>query len=127
MSIRSYDDKTKGRCEIEATDSAAVAHVVSRLPAYPARKAVVDIFDALADETRLRMLLALADFELCVCDLAAVCGISQSGVSHQLRILRDRDLVTYRREGKRAVYRLSDEHVRSLLAYGLEHAEERGR
>ena len=59
-----------------------------------------------------------------MCDLAAVCGISQSGVSHQLRLLRDLRLVTYRREGNRAVYRPADGHVQTLLSQGLEHAGE---
>lgn len=125
MSIRSYD--RKARCAIDAVDSEAVSSALSSLPAEQVRKVIVDIYDALADETRLRILLALAESELCVCDLEAVCGISQSGVSHQLRLLRDRDLVAYRRDGKRAVYRLADEHVRALLAFGLEHAEERGK
>jgi DNA-binding transcriptional ArsR family regulator len=84
----------------------------------------VAIFSALADPTRLRIVDALGIEELCVCDLAEVCGISQSGVSHQLRMLRDLGLVAYRREGNRAVYRLADDHVLTLLAQGLEHADE---
>ncbi|PKQ14887.1 MAG: hypothetical protein CVT67_11930 [Actinobacteria bacterium HGW-Actinobacteria-7] len=66
----------------------------------------------------------LAREELCVCDLAEVAGISQSGASHQLRLLRDRGLVAYRRDGQRAVYRLADDHVWMLIAAGLEHADE---
>lgn len=84
------------------------------------------IFSALADPTRLRIIEALSREELCVCDLASLAGVSQSGVSHQLRILRDRGLVAYRREGNRAVYRLADDHVRDLLAIGVEHAGEAG-
>jgi ArsR family transcriptional regulator len=82
------------------------------------------IFSALADPTRFRILDALSHEELCVCDLAAICGISQSGVSHQLRLLRERELVAFRRDGNRAVYRLADDHVRTLLAQGLAHADE---
>lgn len=82
------------------------------------------IFSALADSTRFRILDALAREELCVCDLAEIAGVSQSGVSHQLRLLRDRGLVSYRRDGQRAVYRLADDHVRTLIAVGLEHADE---
>ncbi len=82
------------------------------------------IFSALSDPTRFRMLEALSLGELCVCDLAEIVGVSQSGVSHQLRLLRDRGLVAYRRDGQRAVYRLADEHVRVLIASGLEHADE---
>jgi ArsR family transcriptional regulator, lead/cadmium/zinc/bismuth-responsive transcriptional repressor len=82
------------------------------------------LFSAMGDPTRLRLLEALAVEELCVCDLAQLSMISQSGVSHQLRVLRELGLVSFRRDGNRAVYRLADEHVRSLLAQGFEHAGE---
>ncbi len=87
------------------------------------------LFSAMGDPTRLRLLEALAVEELCVCDLARLSAVSQSGVSHQLRRARaSSGLVTFRRDGNRAVYRLADEHVRSLLAQGFEHAaEERAR
>lgn len=114
-------------CDVVVIDGEYVASARSATPSDDMLRAMVGIHGAIADETRLRILLALSRGEACVCDLAAVCGITQSGVSHQLRILRDRDLVTFRRDGKRAVYRLSDEHVRSLLDLALEHAEERTR
>lgn len=82
------------------------------------------LFAAFADPTRFRILEALAREERCVCDLAELVGVSQSAVSHQLRLLRDRELVTYRREGNRAIYRLADAHVESLIAVGLAHAAE---
>jgi len=126
MSNHSHDS-VDTECRIDLVDRDAVAMAVAALPAPAVRKAVVDIHDALADETRLRILLALSASELCVCDLASICGISSSGVSHQLRMLRDRDLVAYRRDGKRAVYRLSDSHVSSMLSIAIEHAEERAR
>ena len=126
MSNRSHEGNA-GTCRVEIVDTAAVEAVVASLPSPEVRKAVVDIHDALADETRLRILLALAQAELCVCDLARICDISASGVSHQLRLLRDRDLVTFRRDGKRAVYRLTDEHVSAMLAVAIEHAEEHAR
>jgi len=82
------------------------------------------IFSALADSTRFKILTSLANGELCVCDLQELCGVSQSAVSHQLRLLRDIDLVRARREGQRAYYRLSDAHVRNMLRVGIEHASE---
>jgi len=82
------------------------------------------IFSALADSTRFKILASLANGELCVCDLQELCGVSQSAVSHQLRLLRDIDLVRARREGQRAYYRLSDEHVKDMLKLGIEHASE---
>lgn len=113
-------------CEERIVDGAAVRRVVRTMPDPGRLKSIADIFHALADPTRLRLLTALASEPVCVCDLAEVAGVSQSAVSHQLRVLRDLDLVAFEREGKRAVYRLADEHVRSLLAQGRDHAAERG-
>ena len=82
------------------------------------------IFDALSDYTRFRILAALCAGERGVSDLQEVCQVSQSAISHQLRMLRDRGLVTARREGQRVIYRLADEHVASLIEVGLSHAAE---
>jgi DNA-binding transcriptional ArsR family regulator len=111
-------------CESDVVDPAAVASARAALADDRRVARTTTIFSALADPTRFRILDALATCELCVCDLAEVAGISQSGVSHQLRVLRDRGLVSFRREGQRAMYRLADEHVRALIATGLEHADE---
>ncbi|HLT18740.1 MAG TPA: metalloregulator ArsR/SmtB family transcription factor [Thermomicrobiales bacterium] len=83
---------------------------------------MVEIFGALADPTRLRIIAALATRELCVLDLAAAIGLSQSAVSHQLRVLRDRGLVRARRAGRRAYYRLDDDHVETLFRQARDHA-----
>lgn len=111
-------------CSAALIDPAAVARVRESVADPSRAERTAALFSALADPTRFRILHALAHEELCVCDIAAVAGISQSGVSHQLRLLRDRGLVGYRREGPRAVYRLADEHVRDLISIGLEHADE---
>ena len=81
----------------------------------------------MADPTRLRLLSALNTGELCVCDLAAVVGISESAVSHQLRLLRAHRLVAFRKEGRIAYYRLLDHHVTVLIGSALDHAGEDGR
>lgn len=80
------------------------------------------IFDALSDYTRFRILGALSMGERSVKELEEVCNVSQSAVSHQLRLLRDRGLVSARREGQRSVYTIADDHVNTLLRVGLEHA-----
>jgi ArsR family transcriptional regulator len=82
------------------------------------------IFDALSDLTRFLILSALMDGEKGVSELQAVCHVSQSAISHQLRLLRDRSLVKARREGQRVIYSLADEHVARLIELGLEHAAE---
>jgi ArsR family transcriptional regulator len=86
---------------------------------------VAELFAVLADPTRLRLVAALAERELCVCDLAATLGLSESAVSHQLRILRERGLVRSRREGRLVYYALDDDHVAALYAGALEHVGHR--
>ena len=82
------------------------------------------IFKLLGDPTRLRLVTALRGGEMCVCDLAAVLGVSESAVSHQLRRLRESALVKNRREGPVLYYSLDDDHVADLLRLGLEHVRE---
>ena len=83
------------------------------------------LLKVLADPTRLKILHSLATTkELCVCDLAVIAELSVSAVSHQLRLLRDRDLVHARRDGRMVYYSLADEHVSTLMDSGVEHAQE---
>lgn len=84
----------------------------------------VSLLKGFADETRLRLLCLLRDGEVCVHDLVEALDISQSGVSHQLRILRDAHLVAYRKEGRHVFYRLADAHVERLLDNALSHGAE---
>jgi ArsR family transcriptional regulator, lead/cadmium/zinc/bismuth-responsive transcriptional repressor len=84
-----------------------------------------ELFKVFSDPTRLRILGALVQGELCVCDLGAVLGASQSAVSHQLAVLRAARMVAWRREGKTVYYRLADDHVGQLLRLGFDHATER--
>lgn len=85
---------------------------------------LAETFKALADGTRLKILWALARREMCVCDLAALLGVSESAVSHQLRFLRALRLVANRRSGVILYYRLNDEHVEQLMHTALEHIRE---
>ncbi|WP_022668056.1 ArsR/SmtB family transcription factor [Desulfospira joergensenii] len=82
---------------------------------------MADIFKALSDPSRLKIVLALACREHCVCDIAVICGQTDSAVSHQLRILRTLKIVKNRREGKIIYYSLSDDHVRTLIKMSLDH------
>ena len=84
-----------------------------------------EIFSALADSTRLKILSLLAYSDLHVGAIVELTGGSQSAISHQLRLLRDRGLVTSHRQGQQVIYSFSDDHVRSLILIGFEHASER--
>jgi len=85
---------------------------------------LADLFKVFGDLTRIRILYTLSVQELCVCDIAEVLGMSQSAISHQLRVLKQSHLVKYRREGKTIFYSLADSHVATILAQGLDHVEE---
>jgi len=94
-----------------------------RLTAEIVRK-LAEIFQMLSDETRLRILRTLEKRELCVSDIAKETGVSQSAISHQLRVLRQTDLVRSQRRGKNIYYRIADGHVFSIVRDGLEHVTE---
>lgn len=111
-------------CDVFHADPARVAAVRSAMPDDPTVAALGEIFKALGDPTRLRLLTALGQAELCVCDLATLVGISESAASHQLRLLRALRLVRARRDGRMVHYRLDDDHIVRLLAQGLEHVGE---
>ncbi len=85
---------------------------------------LADIFQVLSDPTRLKIIDALREQELCVCDIQEILSMSASAVSHQLRVLRNFNLVKYRKEGRQAFYSLADQHIISLFCQGLEHVIE---
>lgn len=114
-------------CDIDHVHPEGVRRAQARLPDAHVASDLAALFSAFGDPTRVRLLAALAAGPLCVCDLAAVLGMTQSAVSHQLRLLRALGLVRARREGKLVWYTLDDDHVRTLLAVGAEHIGHRTR
>ncbi len=112
------------RCEINCIHDEAVKAVREVLFSEDVAISLAELFKALGDPTRVKILFSLITRELCVCDLSAVLGVSQSAVSHQLKILRTLRLVKFRREGKILYYSLADNHVEKLFAQGLEHVTE---
>lgn len=112
-------------CEVAHPLQGRAGPVRSLLPPPRTVIALADIFGALADPTRLRILSALARGELCVCDLADVLDLSVSAVSHQLKLLRTLRLVKARKAGRQAFYSLDDGHVERLLQEGLRHVVDR--
>lgn len=82
---------------------------------------MAELFKTFGDPTRIRILMSLARQEMCVCDIAELLCMSQSAISHQLRVLKQMELVKFRREGKTVFYSLADSHVSTILAQGLDH------
>ena len=85
---------------------------------------LAELFKVFGDSTRIKILYSMFEHELCVNDIAGLLNLSQSSVSHQLRILKTSKLVKFRREGKSIYYSLDDEHVRAIISMGMEHVEE---
>ena len=114
---------TADRCSETIIDEDKVKQAQQVLLDGLAATQLADTFKALADPTRVRIISILVHTELCVCDLAATLGMTQSAVSHQLRLMRDMRLVKSRKDGRMVYYALDDEHIRNLFLRGLEHVE----
>ena len=118
-------DFTSNLCSINEIDPEKVAFVQKKALPEQTVERLSRLFSALSDPTRLKILHALTvTEELCVCDLAALAELSVSAVSHQLRLLRDRDLVRARRDGRMVYYSVADDHIAILMGTGVEHADE---
>lgn len=113
-----------GICEVDLIHPEAVERVRSELPGEREMQRVAATFRVLSDPTRARIVYALSVEELCVCDVAAVAGLSVSAASHQLKRLRDQGVVSYRKDGRLAFYSLSDDHVRELIGGGVSRVRE---
>lgn len=112
-------------CKVYEEHLDKVLEAQSKLPEEETILEVADFFDALGNPTRLKILLALMEAgELCTCDLSAVTKLSVSAISHQLRILKDRKIVSYRKDGKNVFYRLDDEHIKEILRIAMVHLSE---
>ncbi len=101
-----------------------VESVMAQMPPDEILYDLAELFKVFGDTTRIRILYALFESELCVNDMAQLLGLSQTAVSHQLRVLKNNKLVKFRKEGKIIFYSLSDDHVKSLIETGMEHVEE---
>ena len=112
-------------CDDRIVHVEAVQAARKALPGVGTLAGLADVFAALGDPTRLRIVAALADRELCVCDLAATVGHSESAVSHHLRLLRSLGLVRARRDGRLVYYVLDDAHVALLYSQALDHVDHR--
>ena len=112
-------------CEIECINEKSVDEVKSKMLQDELLFEISDTFKVFGDSTRLKIMYALSQKELCVCDLAAVLDMSQSAISHQLRVLRSKNLVKFKKVGKMAFYYLADEHVVAIIEIGVEHAKEK--
>ena len=112
------------KCECTHIHEDVVKDVTAHMPEDEKICDLADFFKVFADSTRIKILYVLLCSEMCVCDLAETLQMTQSAISHQLRVLKQMDLVKNRRDGKTIYYSLSDSHISTILSQGLEHIEE---
>ncbi len=111
-------------CDVNEPHEEIIEQIRNALPQEDEMYDLAELFKAFGDSTRIRMLFALFEADICVCDLAEALGMTQSAVSHQLKILKQSRLVKSRREGRSVIYYLADDHVRTIIGQGKEHIEE---
>lgn len=111
-------------CDYLCIHPEVIDEVTKNLPSERTVGAMADFFKAFSDPTRVRILCALWEHELCVCDISTLLGMTQSAISHQLRFLRQARLIKSRREGKAVFYSLADEHVQSIINCAKDHINE---
>jgi ArsR family transcriptional regulator len=111
-------------CQEDIVHEDVIAAVRAQLPPEELLYDLAELFKIFGDSTRVKILYALLEAEMCVCDIASLLCMTQSAISHQLRMLKQTKLVKSRRAGKTVFYSLADDHVRTILSMGMEHLEE---
>ena len=118
------EPKDVERCEYMHVHEAIVNQVNQNMPDEEVLYDLAELFKVFGDSTRVKILCVLFEAEMCVCDIAELLSMSQSAISHQLRVIKQSKLVKNRREGKTIFYSLADEHVRAIFNQGMEHIME---
>ena len=110
--------------ETQGNNAALWDRVLEDMPDEESLYDLAELFKVFGDTTRIRILYVLFEAEMCVCDIAQILNMTQSAISHQLRVLKQARLVRNRREGKQIYYSLADDHVRTIIGQGMDHIEE---
>lgn len=121
IAIDKFNDE---KCEVTLIHEDNVKKAINELPDDELIADMSDMFKIFGDQTRVKILMALESGELCVCDIAAVMNMSQSAISHQLRVLKQSNIVKTRREGKVVYYSISDDHVKEIFDIAMVHVQE---
>ena len=112
------------QCDCNIIHKSAVNKAIRKMPKEEIFDKLIDFYKLLGDSTRSKILFAIDQHEMCVCDIANVLGMTKSAVSHQLKLLKESKLIKSRRDGKEVLYTLDDEHVTQVFELSLEHVKE---
>lgn len=121
MQKKNVNQEQNDICEEKIVHEDIVQKTMKSMPDMDTLFSLAELFKVFGDTTRIRIMCALFENELCVCDIAEILGMGQSAISHQLRLLRAASLVRVRRDGKQSYYSLDDDHVRKIYEMGLNH------
>lgn len=121
---RIQQEVDEGSCEFMHIHEEIVDKVEKVMPDEQQLLDLSEFFKVFGDSTRIKILYVLSQSEMCVCDIATLLQMGQSAISHQLRVLKQMRLVTFRRDGKTVFYKLADSHIQTILAQGMEHISE---
>ena len=124
MSDKHKHDYSDMVCDTEEVHGDLIKEINKTMPDEDTLYDLAELFKVFGDSTRIRILYVLWEEDVCVCDIAEILNMTQSAISHQLRILKQNKLVKSKREGKSIIYSLADEHVRSIIGQGREHIDE---
>ena len=108
-------------CDFMHVHDSVVEQVMHHMPPEETLYDLAELYKVFGDTTRIKILYVLFEAELCVCDIAQLLGMSQSAISHQLRVLKQSRLVKFRRDGKTVFYSLADDHVKTIIGNGMDH------
>ena len=123
-SLDNTEDTKLEKCDFYCVHTDVIEAVNNNMPSEEVLYDLADFFKIFGDSTRIKILYVLMQSEMCVCDIAQLLNASQSAISHQLRVLKQMQLVKFRRDGKTIFYSLSDNHITTILSMGLEHIKE---
>lgn len=116
--------RSKNGCDCDAIHDDTIEKVKNNVPSEEKIISIADFFAVFGDRTRIKILFALEQSEMCVCDLAVLLNLTKSVISHQLKILKQNNLVSSHKEGKHNYYALADNHIRNIIEMAVKHSEE---
>lgn len=118
------ENKKENMCEFEDIHEKTIIKIKEKMPDDEELYSLADLYKVFGDSTRIKILYVLFEAPMCVCHIAKILGMTTSAISHQLKVLKNSKLVSFKKQGKTVIYSLADDHVKKIIDNGLEHVEE---
>lgn len=118
------ENRKENICELEDIHEKTIIKIKEKMPDEEELYSLADLYKVFGDSTRIKILYVLFEAPMCVCHIAKILGMTTSAISHQLKVLKNSRLVSFKKQGKTVIYSLADDHVKKIIDNGLEHVEE---